>query len=101
AHTPAGFPPGRIAASIQRPRRRRTTTPPAENSRAMRRLVTHVCRSLAVETKSPVQCSGTHGVGVPIGVTKSRGREALHGSAAAWRSPDRRGPRGGGLCELH
>ena len=33
AQTPSGLPPGRIAASHQRPFSRRTTTAPAENSR--------------------------------------------------------------------
>jgi hypothetical protein len=33
AQVPSGLPAGRIAASHQRPRSLRTTTPPAENSR--------------------------------------------------------------------
>ncbi len=35
AQVPSGFPCGRIAATIGRPRTTRTTTPPAENSRSM------------------------------------------------------------------
>src|SRR5919204_5983953 len=45
AQRPSGLPPGRIAATTKRPRSRRTSTPPAENSRNTSGFVTNARRS--------------------------------------------------------
>src|SRR5437762_264082 len=79
AQTPVGFPAGRIAASFHSPAKRRTRTPPAENSRRTLGFVT-VSRSIhqtACEAASlRLKSLGTLGERVPVSVTKSVTQEA-------------------------
>ena len=100
------LPAGRIAAISQWPSSRRTSTPPAENSR---RTVGNLNRrqTSALRTEiHPVCCRGWHSPRVsaeeffrPEGrrrEPKDRDKWRLgNESEAAWRSPDRRAARGG------
>src|SRR5215213_38942 len=74
AQRPSGLPAGRIAAKTQSPRRRRTRTPPAENSRFTPAFVTEARMPsdvLARSSPEAINCPGTPATRVPDPVTKS------------------------------